>query len=57
MFSGDKVLDFEDDYTTDGYLCFEQVQPLPCTILALMPQTLLPSLKSLTLKAAQRTTP
>jgi hypothetical protein len=40
MFSGDKQLDFEDDYTTDGYLCFEQVQPLPCTILALMPQTM-----------------
>jgi hypothetical protein len=38
MFTGDKVLDFEDDYNTDGYLCFEMVQPLPCTILALMPQ-------------------
>lgn len=40
MFSGDKVLDFEDDYNTDGYLCFEQVQPLPCTMLALMPHTM-----------------
>jgi hypothetical protein len=39
MFSGDKPLEFEDDYTTDGYLCFEQVQPLPCTILAVMPHT------------------
>lgn len=39
MFSGDKVLDFEDDYNTDGYICLEQRQPLPSTILALMPQS------------------
>lgn len=38
MFSGDKLLDFEDDYTTDGYIAFEQTQPLPCTLLALMPR-------------------
>jgi hypothetical protein len=38
MFSGDKQLDFEDDYNTEGYICFESVQPLPSTITALMPQ-------------------
>lgn len=38
LFNGDKQLDFEDDYNTDGWLCFEQVQPLPCTLLAIMPQ-------------------
>lgn len=38
MFSGDKQLDYEDDYNTDGYLCFEQMQPLPFTLLAIMPQ-------------------
>lgn len=38
MFSGDKPLDFESDYNTDGWLCFEQSQPLPCTLLAIMPQ-------------------
>lgn len=38
LFSGDKTLDFEDDYTTEGYVAFEQTQPLPCSILAIMPQ-------------------
>lgn len=38
LFSGDKILSFEDDYNTDGYICFEQRLPLPCTILAIMPQ-------------------
>jgi len=38
MFSGDKQLDYEDDYNSDGYICFEQKQPLPFTLLALMPQ-------------------
>lgn len=38
LFSGDKPVDFEDDYNTDGYLCLEQRQPLPCTLTAIMPQ-------------------
>lgn len=38
MFSGDKNLDYEDDYNSDGYICFEQKQPLPFTLLAIMPQ-------------------
>jgi hypothetical protein len=37
LFSGDKQLDYESDYDRDGFICFEQTQPLPCTILALMP--------------------
>lgn len=38
LFSGIKPLEFPSDYDTDGYVCLEQAQPLPCTILALMPQ-------------------
>ena len=39
MFTGDKQLDFEDDYNSDGFICLETRQPLPCTLLALMPQS------------------
>lgn len=38
LFSGDKMLDYEDDYTTEGQIAFEQRQPLPFTLLAIMPQ-------------------
>lgn len=38
MFSGIKTLTIGSDYDMDGYICLEQNQPLPCTILALMPQ-------------------
>ena len=39
LFSGDKNLDYEDDYTTEGQVAFEQRQPLPWTLLAIMPET------------------
>lgn len=37
LFSGDKRLPWPEGYGTDGYLCFESPDPLPCTIQALMP--------------------
>ncbi len=38
LFSGIKKLEAEFDYDTDAYVCLEQDQPLPCTVLALMTQ-------------------
>jgi hypothetical protein len=38
LFTGDKVLDFPGDFSLTPWLCFEQPQPLPCTIVAVMPQ-------------------
>lgn len=37
-FSGDKVCDWPGEYDREGYVVFEQQQPLPLTILAHMPQ-------------------
>lgn len=37
LFEGDAVVDFAGDYTTDPWLCFQQTDPLPCTIVAIMP--------------------
>lgn len=38
LFTGDKPIDWLADWNTDPWLCFEQADPLPCTIVALMPQ-------------------
>lgn len=38
LFSGDKTEAFEGDYDKDAYVCWRQDQPLPLTILAIMPQ-------------------
>jgi len=38
LFSGDKELDWDGDYETKGQLHFRQDQPLPATIVAVMPQ-------------------
>lgn len=38
LFSGIKKLEASFDYDSDAYVCLEQDQPLPCTVLALMPQ-------------------
>ena len=38
LFSGDKALEFEGDYGTAAELFFLHDQPLPCTILAIMPE-------------------
>jgi hypothetical protein len=37
LFTGDKQMEFSGDYDFDGIICWEQSQPTPGTILALMP--------------------
>ena len=37
LFTGDIQVDWEGGYDSDTPLCFEQSDPLPCTIVALMP--------------------
>jgi len=38
LFSGDKTIEFRDDYNTDGHVFVRQAQPLPLTILAIYPE-------------------
>ena len=38
LFTGDKLVDWPDDWDMDPVLCIEQADPLPCTVVALMPQ-------------------
>jgi phage terminase large subunit-like protein len=38
LYSGDKIVQFEGDSDTDGYICLRHEQPEPCTVLALMPE-------------------
>ena len=38
LFSGDRSTDFDGDYETDGNLYFQQLEPLPCTLTALIPE-------------------
>jgi len=38
LYSGDKVVSWPDGYTTDGYIMYVNDQPLPVTLLAVMPQ-------------------
>jgi hypothetical protein len=37
LFSGDKTVEFHGDYETDGFVVVRQDEPLPMTILAIMP--------------------
>lgn len=37
LFTGDKVLDFNGDYSTDPWVCFQTTDPLPATIVSVMP--------------------
>lgn len=37
LFTGDKLVDFPGDYTTDPWICLMQPDPLPATIVAIMP--------------------
>jgi len=39
-FSGDKLIEWPGNYDFDGYLIVKQEQPLPMTVLAIMPQVL-----------------
>jgi hypothetical protein len=38
LFTGDIRLDVEGDWDTDPWMCFQQVDPLPAMIVAIMPQ-------------------
>lgn len=38
IFSGDKLIEWPGGYDFDGYLMVKQIQPLPMTIVAIMPQ-------------------
>lgn len=37
LFSGDKIVQFPEGYSTDGYVTLVCEQPFPCTITAIMP--------------------
>jgi hypothetical protein len=37
LYSGDLELDWPGDYNSNPWLCFEQSDPLPCTIIGVMP--------------------
>lgn len=38
IFSGDKLVEWPDGYNFDGYIMVKQSQPLPMTVVAIMPQ-------------------
>ena len=38
LFSGDKLIEWPDGYNFDGYVMVKQTQPLPMTVVAIMPQ-------------------
>lgn len=38
LFSGDALIEWPSGYETDGYVCVEQSQPLPATVVGLFPQ-------------------
>ena len=37
LLSGDREIEFNDDYNSDGFIFIKQDQPLPCSILAIYP--------------------
>ena len=37
-FTGDKPIDWDGDYSTEAQVCWSRDKPMPCTVLALMPQ-------------------
>ena len=37
LFTGDKILDYPGDYDTDPWMCFQQSDPLPSTIVGVFP--------------------
>ena len=38
LFTGDKQIEFDDDFNTDGYVTIRQNQPLPLTIISIYPE-------------------
>ena len=39
LFTGDQVVDFDGDYSTDPWVCLETSEPQPCTVISIMPIT------------------
>jgi hypothetical protein len=39
LFTGDKLIEWPNGYDFDGYVTVQQYQPLPMTLVAIMPQT------------------
>ena len=37
LFTGDQLVDFDGDYSTDPWVCLETSEPQPCTVIAIMP--------------------
>lgn len=37
LFTGDQLVDFDGDYSTDPWVCIETSEPQPCTVVAMMP--------------------
>jgi hypothetical protein len=37
LFTGDQVVDFDGDYSTNPWVCLETSEPQPCTVVAVMP--------------------
>ena len=37
LLAGDKEIEFNDDFNSDGFVVIKQDQPLPCSILAIYP--------------------
>ena len=37
LFTGDQVVDFDGDYSTDPWVCVQTSEPQPCTVIAVMP--------------------
>jgi hypothetical protein len=40
IFSGDKLIEWNGGYDFDGYITIQQEQPLPMTVVAIMPQVI-----------------
>jgi hypothetical protein len=37
LFTGDKQVEFRDDFNTDGFVYVRQTQPLPLTVISIYP--------------------
>jgi hypothetical protein len=38
LFTGDKQIEFSDDFNTDGFVVVRQTQPLPLSLLSAYPR-------------------
>lgn len=37
LFTGDQIVDFDGDYSTNPWVCLETTEPQPCSVIAVMP--------------------